>query len=66
MKPTMTTAQLDALVAAATKRLNDYIARVAGQHRTLRTPEPGPDARGYGGDRETQQVNVFCVFTLLT
>jgi hypothetical protein len=27
----MTTAQLDALVAAATKRLNDYIARVAGQ-----------------------------------
>jgi hypothetical protein len=27
----MTAAQLDALVAAATKRLNDYIARVAGQ-----------------------------------
>ena len=27
----MTTAELDALVAAATKRLNDYIARVAGQ-----------------------------------
>ena len=28
----MTPAQLDALCAAATKRINDYIARVAGQH----------------------------------
>ena len=27
----MTTAQLEALCAAATKRINDYIARVAGQ-----------------------------------
>ena len=27
----MTAAQLDARVAAATKRLNDYISRVAGQ-----------------------------------
>ena len=27
----MTPAQLEALCAAATKRINDYIARVAGQ-----------------------------------
>lgn len=27
----MTTAQLEALCAAATKRINDYIARAAGQ-----------------------------------
>lgn len=28
----MTPAQLDALCQAATKRINDYIARCAGQH----------------------------------
>ena len=28
----MTPEQIDALCAAATKRLNDYIARCAGQH----------------------------------